>query len=105
MAATIEPQMHEPTTGKRSTAIHHQLGLRTTLKSFTMLLFEGRRCQLCESSMLKSSPCHSLGEKVTTHAKVLCLSLHHVTSFGGEGDNACEPSEVILGNSMTRAEE
>lgn len=55
--------------------------------------------------MLKSSPCHSLGEKVTTHTKALCLSLHHVTSFGGEGDNACETSEVILGNSITRAEE
>jgi hypothetical protein len=46
-----------------------------------------------------------LGEKVTTHAKVLCLCLHHVTSFGGEGHNACEPSEVILGNSIRRAEE
>jgi hypothetical protein len=64
MAATIEPQMHEPTTGKKSTSIHHQLGLGTTLKSFTMLLL-----------------------------------------LGGEGDNACEPSEVILGNSIARAEE
>jgi len=25
--------------------------------------------------------------------------------LGGEGDNACEPSEVILGNSIARAEE